>query len=154
MCRFKHGGDLGELRRLREASELIGGHSQIGAWSLEDVVVVNAEKFFIEVTVERERSPLRIEPIIPSSLGPRNGCLVFSALGMVDILVLSSNALLLDFAIPRRVVDADVEDRTTPEGWEKELLGEGFGEGLHRALRLGARSFFQDGLEGHPRAPA
>ena len=38
--------------------ELIGGHCQIGAWSLEDVVAVNAEKFFIEVTVERERSSL------------------------------------------------------------------------------------------------
>ena len=63
-------------------------------------------------------------------------------------LVLLSNALLLGFAIPRRAVDADVEDRTTPEGWEKELLGEGFGEGLRRALRLGAQIFLRDGLEG------
>ena len=69
-------------------------------------------------------------------------------------LVLLSNALLLGFAIPRRAVDADVEDRATSEGWEKELLGEGFGEGLRRALRLGAWIFLQDDLEGHSGAPA
>ena len=51
---FKHGGDLGELGRLRETSELIGGYCQIGAWSLEDVVAINAEKLFVEVMVERE----------------------------------------------------------------------------------------------------
>ena len=128
VSRFKHGGDLGELRRLRETSELIGGYYQISAWSLEDV----------EVAVERERSSLRIEPIILSSLGPRNGCLIFSALCAVDIPVLLSNALLLGFAIPRRAVDADLEDRTTLEGWKDELLREGFGEGLRRALRLRA----------------
>ena len=54
MCCFKHGGNLGELGRLREASELIGGHCQIGAWSLEDVVAVNVEKLFVEVMVEQE----------------------------------------------------------------------------------------------------
>ena len=58
VCCFKHGGDLGELRRLREAGELVGGYCQIGAWSLEDVVVVNVEKFFIKVAVEWERSSL------------------------------------------------------------------------------------------------
>ena len=52
MCRFKHGGDLGELGRLREAGELIGGHWQIGAWYFEDVVAVNVEKLFIEVVLE------------------------------------------------------------------------------------------------------
>ena len=54
MCRFKHSGDLGELGCLREVGALIGGRCQIGAWSLEDVVAVNAEKLFIEVTVEQE----------------------------------------------------------------------------------------------------
>ena len=54
VCRFKHGGDLGELGHLREAGELVGGHCQIGAWSLEDVVAVNAEKLFVEVAVEWE----------------------------------------------------------------------------------------------------
>ena len=54
VCRFKHGGDLGELGRLWEAGELVGGHCQIGAWSLEDVVAVNAEKLFVEVAVEWE----------------------------------------------------------------------------------------------------
>ena len=54
VCHFKHSGDLGELGRLWEVSELVGGHCQIGAWSLEDVVVVNMEKLFVEVAVERE----------------------------------------------------------------------------------------------------
>ena len=54
VCCFKHGGDLGELGRLRVVRELISGHCQIGAWSLEDVVVVNAEKLFVEVAVEWE----------------------------------------------------------------------------------------------------
>ena len=54
MCHFKHSGDLGVLGCLREAGELVGGHCQIGAWSVEDVVAVNAEKLFIEVVVEWE----------------------------------------------------------------------------------------------------
>ena len=62
----------------------------------------------------------------------------FLGLHAVDILVLTSDTFLLNFAIPRRAVDANVEDHATPEGWEKELLSEGFGEGLRRALRLGA----------------
>ena len=97
---------------------------------------------------------MRIEPIILSSLGPRNGCLVFSPLRAVDVLVLPSNALLLGFAVPRRAVDADVEDRTTPEGWKEKLIREGLGEGLRRALRLKAQSFFRDGLEVRPGALA
>ena len=62
-------------------------------------------------------------------------------LRVVDVSVLTSDAFLLDFAISRRAIDADVEDRVTLEGWEKELLSEGFGEGLRRALRLGAWVF-------------
>ena len=154
VSRFKYGGDLGELERLRETSELIGGYCQIGAWSLEDVVAVDAEKFFVEVTVERERSSLRVKPIIPRSLGPCDGCLVFSPLRAVDVPVLPSNVLLLGFTVLRRAVDADIEDRTTLEGWKEKLIREGFGEGLHRALRLRARSFFRDGLEVRPWAPA
>ena len=52
VCCFKHGSDLGELRRLREAGELVGGYCQIGARSPENVVAINAEKLFIEVTLE------------------------------------------------------------------------------------------------------
>ena len=142
VSRFKHGGDLGKLGRLRETSELVGGYCQIGAWSLEDVVAVDAEEFFVEVTVERERSSLRVKLIISSSLGPRDGYLVFLSLRVVDISVLPSNALLLGFAVLRRAVDADVEDRPTSKGWKEKLIGEGFGEGLRRALGRGARSFF------------
>ena len=141
VSRFKHGGNLGELRRLREMSELIGGYYQIGAWSLEDVMAIDVEKFFVEVAVERERPSLRIEPINPSSLGPRDGCLVFSLLRAIDVSIFSSNALLLGFAVPRRAVDADVEDCATPDGRKEKLIREGFSEGLHRALRLRAWIF-------------
>ena len=58
VSRFKHGGDLGELGRLRETSELVGGYCQIGAWSLEDVMAINVEKLFVEVAVEQEQSSL------------------------------------------------------------------------------------------------
>ena len=154
VSRFKHGGDLGELGCLRETSELVGGYCQICAWSLEDVMAVDVEKFFFEVVVERERSSLRVKPIISSSLGPCDGCLIFSSLRTVDIPVLLSNELLLGFAVLGRPVDADVEDHNTSEGQKEKLIGEGFGEGLHRALRLRAQSFFRDGLEVRPRAPA
>ena len=123
VSRFKHGGDLGELGRLRETSEPIGGDCQIGAWSLEDVVAIDVEKFFVEVMVERERSSLRIKTIIPSSLGPRDGCLIFSSLRAVDILVLPSSALLLGFGISRRAVDADLEDRAGRVGGETDRRG-------------------------------
>jgi len=56
--RFEHGGNFGELRGLREPSKLVGGHCQIGAWSLEDIVAIDVEKFFVEVMVKRERSSL------------------------------------------------------------------------------------------------
>ena len=52
--RFEHGSNLSELGHLREVGELIGGHCQIGAWSLEDVMAVNAEKLFVKVAVEWE----------------------------------------------------------------------------------------------------
>ena len=137
VSRFKHGSNLGELGRLRETSELIGGYCQIGAWSLEDAVAIDAEEFFVEFTVEQERSSLRVKPIILGSLSPRDGCLIFSLLHAIDIPVVPSNALL-GFAVPRRAIDADVEDRPTSKGWKEKLIREGLGEGLHRALRLGA----------------
>ena len=65
-----------------------------------------------------------------------------------------SDTFLIGFAILRRAVNADVEDRATLEGWEKELLGEGFSEGLRGALRLRARICLWDGLEGRSGAPA
>ena len=52
VCRFKHGGNLGKLVCLRELGEFVGGHCQIGAWSLVDIVAVNVEKLFVEVALE------------------------------------------------------------------------------------------------------
>jgi len=72
----------------------------------------------------------------------------------VDVLVLTSGAFLLGLAVPRGAVDADIEDRATLERRERKLLGEGFSEGLHRALGLRVWILLQDGLEGCSRASA
>ena len=104
VSRFKHGGDFGKLGRLRETSKLVGGYYQIGAWSLEDVMAIDVEKFFVEVAVEREQSSLRVKPIILSSLDPCDGYLVFSPLRAVDVSAFPSSTLLLYFTIPRRAV--------------------------------------------------
>ena len=50
--RLKPRGNLGDLRCLREPGELIGGHGQVGTWSLVDVMAVNAEKLVVEVALE------------------------------------------------------------------------------------------------------
>ena len=67
--RFKHGGDLGDLRCLREPGKLIGGHGQVGAWGFVDVVAENTDKFIVEVVLEWSWPSLRVELIIASSLG-------------------------------------------------------------------------------------
>ena len=87
-------------------------------------------------------------------LGPHKDILICSALCVVDVLILTSGALLLGFAISRGPIDANVEDRATPERRERKLLGEGFGEGLRRALGLRVWILLRDGLEGRSRASA
>ena len=67
--RFKHGGDLGDLRCLREPGELIGGHGQVGTWGLVDIVAVNMDKFVVKVALEWACPSLRVELIVTSSLG-------------------------------------------------------------------------------------
>ena len=104
MRRFKHCGDLGDLRCLREPSELVGSHCQISAWSLVDVVAVNMDKLVVEVALEWPS--LRVKLL----LSPRKGSLVCLALRMVDVSVVTSDAFLLDFAVLRGAVDANVED--------------------------------------------
>ena len=107
--RFKHCGDLGDLQRLREPGELVGGHVQVGAWGLVDVVAVNTDKLVVEVALEW--SSLRVKLL----LGPRKDNLVCSTLRAVDVLVLTSGAFLLGFAVLRGAVDTDVEDCATTE---------------------------------------
>ena len=51
--RFEHGGDLGDLRSLREPGELVGSYSQVSTWSFVDVVTVDTEKIFIKVAMEQ-----------------------------------------------------------------------------------------------------
>ena len=92
--------------------------------------------------------------VVTSSLGHRKGTLVFMTLRMVDVPIFMSSAFLIGFAVPRRAVDADVEDRATSERRERGLLGKGFGEGLRGALGFRVRIFIQDGLEGCSRALA
>ena len=70
------------------------------------------------------------------------------ALRAVDVPVFTSGVLLIGFAVPRGAVDADVEDRATPERQERGLLGEGFSEVLRGTLGFGVWIFLQDGLEG------
>ena len=50
--RFKHGGNLGDLWCLQKPSEFIGGHGQVGAWGLVDIVAINPDKFIVEVALE------------------------------------------------------------------------------------------------------
>jgi len=61
VCRFKHGGDPGDLRCLWEPGDLIGGHSQVGAWGLVDIMAINTDKFIVEVALELAWPSLRIE---------------------------------------------------------------------------------------------
>jgi len=75
--------------------------------------------------------------VVANDLGDRKDALVFMALRAVDVPVFTSGVLLIGFAVPRGAVDADVEDRATPERQERGLLGEGFGEGLHGGLGFG-----------------
>ena len=112
--RFKHGCDLGELGHLWEVGELVGGHCQIGAWSLEDVVAVNAEKLFIKVVLEWYS--LRVKLL----LGPRKDILVCSALCAVDIPIDASGTVLLGFPFSRGAVNTDVEDCTPTERRERK----------------------------------
>ena len=115
--------------------KFVGGHRQIGAWSFEDVMAVNVEEFFVEVAMEGPS--LRVELVITSGLGHRNGTFIITALRTVGVPVFMGGAFLICFAVLRGAVDADVEDCATPERQERGLLGEGLGEGLRGALRLG-----------------
>ena len=109
-------------------------------------MAVNAEKLIIEVALERPS--LRVKLL----LGHRKGNLVWSTLCTVDVLVLTSGAFLLGFTILRGAIDVNIEDCAATERRERKLLGEGFGEGLRRALGLGAWILLRDGLEGCSRA--
>ena len=69
VCSFEHCDDLDDFWHLLEPGELIGGHGQVGAWGLVDVVAVNTDKFVVEVALELVWPSLRVELIIESSLG-------------------------------------------------------------------------------------
>ena len=113
---FKHGSDPGDLRCLREPGELIGGHDQVGAWGLVDVVVVNTDKFVTEVALEWAWPSLRVELIVASSHGKHKGSLICLALCMVDVPVDTSGVVLLGFPIPWGAIDADIENSASTEG--------------------------------------
>ena len=64
---FKHCGDLW---RLFEPSELVGGNGQVSAWGLVDIVVVDTDEFVVEVVAHWAWPPLRVELFsIANSLG-------------------------------------------------------------------------------------
>jgi len=94
--RFKRGGDL---RCLREPSELVDGHGQVGAWGLVDVMAINTDKFIVKVALELAWPSLRVELIVASSLGKHKGSFVCSALHTVGIPVDMGDTVLLGFPI-------------------------------------------------------
>ena len=98
--RFKHGGDLGDLRCLQEPGEPVRGHGQVGAWGLVDIVAVNMDKFIIEVVLGLACPSLRVK----LSLGHRKTRLICSALRTVDVPVDVGGAVLLGFPFPRGAV--------------------------------------------------
>ena len=77
-------------------------------------MAINTDKLIVEVALEW--SSLLVKLL----LGPRKGNLVCSTLHTVDVPVLASGAFLLGFAVPRRAVDADVEDCATTEKRERK----------------------------------
>ena len=93
MHRFKHCGDLGDLRCLWEPGELIGGHDQVGAWGLVDVMAVNTNKLIVEVALELAWPSLQVE----LSLGHLEGILVCAVLRTVDVPVDAGGTVLLSF---------------------------------------------------------
>ena len=111
VCHFNHGGDLGNLRCLRELGELIGGHGQVSAWGLVDVMAINTNKLVIEVALELAWPSLRVKLL----LGHRKGSLICSAQHIVDVPVDMSNAVLLSFPFLWGAVDANIEDCTPME---------------------------------------
>ena len=115
--RFEHGDDLGDLGSLREPGELVGGHGQVSARSFVDVMAIDTEELFVKVTMEK--TPLQVELVVTSGLSHHKGALVFTTLRAVDVLVFTSGAFLVGFAILRRAVDADVEDCATPKRRER-----------------------------------
>ena len=68
VCSFEHCGDLGDFWRLFKMGELIGGHGQVSAWGLVDIVANNTDKF-VEVVLEWAWPPLRVELFVASSFG-------------------------------------------------------------------------------------
>ena len=58
VCSFEHGGELGDLWRLLEPSELISSHDQVGAWGLVYIVAIDTDEFIIEVAAEWAWPPL------------------------------------------------------------------------------------------------
>jgi len=111
MRRFKHCGDLGDLRCLWELGEFIRGHGQVGAWGIVDIVAVNMDKLVIEVALELVWSSLRVKPL----LGHRKGSLICSALRIVDVPIDAGGVVLLNFPFPWGAIDADVEDSAATE---------------------------------------
>jgi len=55
---------------------------------------------------------------------------------VVGVSVDMSYAVLIYFSIPWRVVDADIKNPTSMEGWKRRLDSGGFGDNLRRALGL------------------
>ena len=69
VCSFEHCNDHTDFWHLLKSGELIGGHGQVGAWGLEDVVTIDMNKFIVEVALEWAWPPLRVELFVAISFG-------------------------------------------------------------------------------------
>ena len=56
---------------------------------------------------------------------------------MVGVPINTSGAVLVGFSIPWRAIDADIENPSSSEGWERRLYGGGVGvSSKHKLVNL------------------
>ena len=58
VCSFEHCSDLGDFWFLLKPGKLIGGHGQVGAWGLVDIMAIDIDEFAVEVALEWAWPPL------------------------------------------------------------------------------------------------
>ena len=124
--------NLEYLWRLRESSQLVGGHSQIGARCLLHSLIIRHEKLLLEITDERRRA----------TSGGLGGVFCFFITTSLTISVLGFTLMVLDtgFSIDSNAVVANHE-KLSPLTWRERWAAIG------RGLGVWLRTFLQDGVE-------
>ena len=114
--RFKHGCDPGDFWCLWEPNELIGGHGQVDAWGLVDIMAIDMDEFIVEVALEWTWSPLRVELFVASSFSQHDGNLICLVLRTVGIPIDTRGTVLIGSSILWRAVDIDIENPSSLKG--------------------------------------